>query len=149
MLTTIRDDMIDALEKLGLFKQVDVWKGELPDLKLRAKSLPSAYVSLSSGTYPRMQTLPPKDVRLGMQWDVLIFMGGLGSSEAATDAGYELIEAVSARAACGGLSGLVTSQGMLWPNALDLVSAEDGVIVYRIGFDIECQAPDLEKPPTT
>jgi hypothetical protein len=149
MLTTIRDAMIDALEDLSLFKKVDVWKGELPDLKMQAKSLPSAYVALTSGEYSKIKTMPPRDANLVMQWDVLVFMRGLSASSLSdTASGYELIEAVSAKASDGGLSGMVASGGLLWPNSLDLVSAEDGVIVYRIGFSIECQVPALETPTT-
>ena len=144
MLTTIRDDMIEALEDLAVFKAVDVWKGELPDLKLQAKSLPSAYVLLHSGVFVPRRTIPPAEARLGMNWDVLVFFGGLGSSTAATDAGYALIEAVCARSSSGGLTGLKTAGGQLWPTDLEIVSAADGVIVYRIGFAIEAGIPDLE-----
>ena len=146
MLTTIRDDMIEALKDLGLFKTVDVWKGELPDLKMQARSLPSAYVALSFGEYAKIKTMPPRDARLVMQWDVYLFMGGLSASQTVTTAGYELIEAVSAKSSDGGLTGMVTAAGLLWPADLELAAADNGVIVYRLGFGIECQVPAYVPP---
>jgi hypothetical protein len=146
MLTTIRDAMIAVLEDLSLFKQVDVWKGDLADLQLQAKSLPSAYVLLHSGAFAPRITLPPAGARLHMSWDVIVFFGGLGSSAAATDAGYALIETVCSQSSTGGLTGLKTAGGQLWPTDLELMGAQNGVIVYRIGFVIEDGIPDL--PPT-
>ncbi len=141
MLTTIAGAILEALSGMNLFRKTDIWKGELPELMNLPKALPAAFVVLTASSFLPIKTLPPTTARLRMQWDVLLIYTALSASRISAPAGYELIETVIAPASAGGITGLkVDDFGILWPEDLELISAQNGVCVYRIGFymDAEC-----------
>lgn len=137
MLTEVQNDMLDVLDALGLFKATGVWQGNLEDLVKQAQKTPSAHVALSSGRFGRMRTMGDTSPIMNMGWDVIIIYQCLKDRRVAADQGYGLIEAVVKPVGSGGLTGLKTQGGMLWPLSMGLIDTVGGISAYAINFDIE------------
>ena len=140
MFNRIAEIITGALSDMAIFRKVDLWIGDSDTLLNQPRPLPSAYVALASGAYSASRTIPDTSARLNMKWDVLLFFNAISDSRLSAPTGYGILEAVSAPASSGGLSGLkVDDIGSLWPDALELVLARNGVCIYGISFYIDGQ----------
>lgn len=147
MLTEVQNDMLAALDRITyqgvpVFKHTGVWQGNLEDLLKTPQKTPSAHVVLASGLFGEAKTIPPKTSPLNMGWDVIIVYQCLSDRRIAANKGYGLIEAVTKPVSpdgiqVGGLTGLKTQGGMLWPLSLELLDTINGITAYAIRFEIE------------
>ena len=137
MLTDVQNDMLAALDSITAFKKVGVWQGDLDNLLKTNQATPSAHVTLASGLFGGPKTMPPSSSLARLGWDVIIIYQCLTNRSVAVNQGYGLIEAVVKPVAQGGLTGLKTQGGMLWPLSLDLIDTVNGISAYGIRFEIE------------
>ena len=142
MLTEVQNDILAVLDTITAFRERGVWQGNLEDLLKQAQKTPSAHVVLASGTFARPRVVGDRSPLLGMGWDVIIIYQCLKDRRVATDQGYGLIESVVKPVSrdgieIGGLTGLKTQEGVLWPGSLELLDTVGGISAYAIRFDIE------------
>jgi hypothetical protein len=142
MLTELQNDMLDALDRITAFKERGVWQGNLEDLLKQPQKTPSAHVALASGLFSPPVTTPAKDSMATLGWDVIVIYQCLKDRKISTTQGYGLIEAVVKPVSkdpeiVGGLTGLKTQGGMLWPVSLDLLDTVNGISAYAIRFEIK------------
>ena len=137
MLTEVQNDILAVLDNLGAFKQCGVWQGNLEDLVKQPQKTPSAHVALASGRFQRMRTMGDTSPMMNMGWDVIVIYQCLKDRQVSTNQGYGLVEAVVKPVSKGGLTGLKTEGGMIWPVSLELIDTVGGITAYAINFDIE------------
>jgi hypothetical protein len=142
MLTEVQNAMLEVLDTIIAFRERGVWQGNLEDLIKQPQKTPSAHVVLASGQFARPRVMGDRSPLLAMGWDVIIIYQCLKDRRVAADQGYGLIEAVvkpvsKDGVAVGGLTGLKTQEGTLWPVSLDLLNTVGGISAYAIRFDIE------------
>lgn len=137
MLTEVQNDILAVLDNIGAFKQCGVWQGNLEDLVKQPQKTPSAHVALASGRFARPRTMGDTSPMMNMGWDVIIIYQCLKDRQVAANQGYGLIEAVVSPVGKGGLSGLKTQDGQLWPVSMELIDTVGGISAYAINFDIE------------
>ncbi|OGU13871.1 MAG: hypothetical protein A2076_13165 [Geobacteraceae bacterium GWC2_53_11] len=147
MLTEVQNDILAVLDKITanggqVFKERGIWQGNLEELLKMPQKTPSAHVALASGNFREAQTIPPKTSPIRMGWDVIIVFQCLKDRLTASNQGYGLIESVVKPVSpdgiqIGGLTGLKTQGGMLWPSTLELLDTINGITAYVIRFEIE------------
>ncbi|MBT0664777.1 hypothetical protein KI809_10740 [Geobacter pelophilus] len=143
MLTEIQNDILSALEAIGAFKQCGVWQGDLDELLKLPQKTPSAHVVLAAGQFGKVQTVPPKSSLANLGWDVILIYQCLKDRSVSSAQGYGLIESVVKPAVkkpedpIGGLTGLITQGGLLWPQTLELLDTVKGTTAYAIRFEIQ------------
>jgi hypothetical protein len=141
MLTEVQNDMLTVLDTITAFRERGVWQGNLEELLKQPQKLPSAHVALASGIFGRPRAMGDKNPLITMGWDVIVIYECLKDRKVATGQGYGLIEAVvkpvSTDGSVGGLTGLKTQGGQIWPCSLDLIDTVGGKSAYAIRFDIE------------
>jgi hypothetical protein len=142
MLTEIQNDILDALDTITAFKHCGVWQGNLDSLLKTPQKTPSAHVALAAGLFKEARTIPPKASPANLAWDIIIIYQCLSDRQISADQGYGLIEAIVKPVspdgiAIGGLTGLKTQGGMLWPSSMELLDTVNGITAYAIRFEIE------------
>lgn len=142
MLTEVRNDILAVLDTISAFKERGVWQGNLDELLKTPQKTPSVHVALASGLFGASATIPPKASPVRLGWDVIIVFQCLKDRRTAANEGYGLIEAVVKPVSIdgvtvGGLTGLKTEGGMLWPASLELLDTINGISAYVIRFEIE------------
>lgn len=130
MLTTIQTTIIDTLTSLGTFKTVDAWRGDIDELLKAPARLPAAFVLFARGDYQRPRTIGATVALANLGWTVVIVTRNLGDRKGAES--YQVIEA-----AVAALTKLSVGCGCLWPEAVELVEAGQGVAVYGVQFGVE------------
>lgn len=142
MLTDIQNDILTALDAITAFKERGVWQGNLEELIKQPQKMPSVYVALASAALGAPSTVPPSSTMATICWDIIVIYQCLRERRIATVQGYSLIEAVVKPVAkgdetVGGLTGLRTQGGLLWPTSLELLDTTNGISAYVIRFEIE------------
>ena len=137
MLTEIQNDILTALDGITAFKERGVWQGNLDDLLKQPQKTPSVHVALASAVLAEPSTLPPTSTLALLHFDVIVLYQCLRDRRIAADQGYGLIEAVCKPVSGGGLTGLRTQGGMLWPSGVELLDTVNGISAYAIRFEIE------------
>ena len=137
MLTEVQNDILTVLDSIVVFKHCGIWQGNLDDLLRTPQKTPSAHIALASGSFSEPQTIPPRAALVNLGWDVIIIYQCLKDRQISSDHGYGLIEAVAKQVSAGGLTGLQTQGGMLWPQTLELLDTINGTTAYAIRFEIE------------
>lgn len=145
MFTTVMQQIITALEGMKtdgtpVFRLVDVWQGDVDELMKSAQKLPSVHVIFSMAEYGESQTtrgsdLPPSETT----WSLVLIAQNLRDRKSGAVESLVLIERLlqmhnPATPATGGLTGLKTSRGRLWPAVIQLLGQENGKAAYGIKF---------------
>ena len=137
MLTEIQNDILNVLDGITAFKERGVWQGNLDDLLKQPQKTPSVHVAFASATLGAPSTVPPTSTAATLGWDVIVLYQCLRDRRIASNQGYGLIEAIIKPVLNGGLTGLKTEGGMLWPSGVELLDTINGISAYVIRFEIE------------
>jgi hypothetical protein len=142
MLTEVQNDILAVLDTITAFKERGVWQGNLDELLKTPQKTPSVHVALTSGLFGAPATAPAKASMARLGWDIIIVYQCLKDRRIASDQGYGLIEAIvkpvpKGSHIVGGLTGLKTQGGILWPASLELLDTINGITAYAIRFEIE------------
>lgn len=137
MLTEVQNDMLTVLDGIVAFKERGIWQGNLEDLLKQHQKTPSVHIALASALFRVPDTVPARSTVARMGWDVIVIYQCLKDRRISSDQGYGLVEAVVKPEAAGGLTGLKTQGGHLWPSSLELIDTVGGISAYAIRFEIE------------
>ena len=137
MLTEVQNDILTVLDTITAFKERGVWQGNMDELVKQPQKMPSVHIALATGSFGGPTTVPPQSSMVSLGWDIIIIYQCLRDRRISSDQGFGLIESVAKPVSAGGLTGLKTQGGQLWPSSLELLDTVNGISAYALRFEIE------------
>lgn len=132
MLQEIQNEIEALLNQITEVQEVDAWTGEVADILQKPKKMPSLHVIYQGASFLDRVTINTTKAKHTPTYNIILVNKNLRSRKDNLREVYTIIEAVREK-----LIGYKTSYGCLWPISEDIVTVDNGIVVYGMNYEIK------------